>query len=297
MTGPADGPELCPNGHAVKDGARFCQLCGSPVGPDAAVPDAHAAFAPAVDPTTSLPVPDRTSVLSSPDETQGGPVYPGVGRPLGWIGGAPPPQPQPQTQPGPPTAPPPYAAPAYYSPPPAYGPSPSYGPPPVYGAPPPAAPPRSPRRSNRVLWIVLAAVVVVIAGGVGIGLSLGHGGHGGGNVQLTYTVLDYVGDCAAVEATDNVSQGSFLTVADSSGRSLGTAKLGAPVNGTADLTNGSETYTCELAATLSVPDNESSYKFTVGNLAPKVLTNDELTQDAWSPLVRYNCPADLQGGC
>ncbi|HET6874474.1 MAG TPA: hypothetical protein VFH70_06830 [Acidimicrobiales bacterium] len=259
--------------------------------PQPAVPDDHAGFAPVADPTTSLPLPDRTSVLATPDESQGGPVYPGLGRPLGWIGGAPPPQP------------PPYAAPSYPGPPPGYAPTgppsapPFYGAPPIYGAPPPTAPPSAPRRSNRVLWIVLAAVVVVIAGGVGIGLSLGHGGHSGANVQLTYTILDYSGDCAAVEANDNLRQGSTLTVTGGGGRSLGTVALGSPVNGTADLTNGSETYSCELAATLSVPDNESSYKFEVGSLPPKVLSNDELTQDAWSPLIRYNCPSDLQGGC
>lgn len=278
----------------MKEGARFCQMCGAPVGPPSAVPDEHAGFAPAPDPTASLPVPDRTSILATPDESQGGPVYPGVGRPLGWIGGAPPPQP-------PPSAAPSFPGPSYPGPPPGYAPMgppapPLYGPP-AYGAPHPTAPGSAARRSNRVLWIVLAAVVVVIAGGVGIGLSLGHGGHSGANVQLTYTILDYSGDCAAVEAADNLRQGSTLTVTGSGGQSLGTAPLGSPVDGTADLTNGSETYSCELAATLSVPDNESSYRFAVGNLPPKVLSNGELTRDAWSPLIRYNCPSDLTGGC
>jgi hypothetical protein len=300
MTGPGLGGPACPNGHGLRPGVRFCPVCGTPV---ATPPDA----------TSSLPIPDPTSVLTPGGAAPAPPALPA------WFAPT-----------GPPVAPPPMVGGGYdpsagapYRPTPAtpaFGPpgSPAYGPardpypppvtpppagpgpigyPPYFGAAPAPPAPTSPR-SSRVLVVAVTIVVILAAAGVGAGLEMSRRGPHRAAVeqQVNLSLVDYGVDCSGAASRDGLFDGVGLTVRGPRGQTLTTTTLSEPTSGTADLASGDVIYTCELVATFSLPTDQSSYTFSAGK-TQATLTLGQLQADSWSPVLRAHCPSDLQGGC
>ena len=145
------------------------------------------------------------------------------------------------------------------------------------------------KKRTRWLYVVAGAVLVLVVAVVGTVVLLGSPGH----KTVNFSETDFTGTCA----NSTLARGTTVAISGSNGAQIAAGSLNQGTDSTATLNDGSSIDTCNFSSSFSVPDNQSSYTFKVGNGNPVTFTHAELVADSWTPGLTHGCPSDLQGGC
>lgn len=141
------------------------------------------------------------------------------------------------------------------------------------------------RMDRRRLWLI-AALVLVLAGGAGTGIFLIlNGGTPAATIGGTFTLTDDTtagAGCVGQGEDSGLGNGTTATLSTASGTSIATTKLA-----TGSATGGVCTYRFEFPKTQA---NLPSYSVTVGSLPAKTMTKSELKSSGWQFDLRYGPP-------
>jgi hypothetical protein len=116
---------------------------------------------------------------------------------------------------------------------------------------------------------------------------------GTGIQTVSFTEIDYDGNCASDEASDPMNLGTPVKVTGDAGTVIATGALENPTDGSALLTDGTAIADCTFYASIVVPVDQNSYTFTVGTSNPVADTRAYLSSNGWSENLVYNQPNDL----